>query len=253
MSFMRDDTEAQTRRYYDEVSASYDARRAHRYHRMLDDLEVELALPYARGARVLELGCGTGRILSRIAPVSQEAVGVDLSESMAKHARQRGLDVRVASVCELPFDDDRFDLTYSFKVLAHVPELETALREASRVTRPGGHLLLELYNRRSLRYLVKKLGGPRPVAGKRTEADVYTRWDSPASLERALPPELELLDYHGIRVITPTAVVHELRWASAAFARAERWAMRSRLRRFGGFLVAVLRKQAGATRKPGLL
>lgn len=239
-------SEVKTRRYYDQLSASYDARRQHRYHQMVDDLEVEIALPYARGRRVLELGSGTGRILSRVAPVAREAIGIDLSPHMAERARARGLDVRVASICDLPFEDDRFELTYSFKVLAHVVDIQAAIREAARVTRPGGHLLLELYNPWSLRYLVKAIAGPGRVTEQSTEADVYTRWDAPPTIRRLLPPSLELVDYRGVRVLTPIAAVHGVRWLSRPLCRAERWATHSPFRRFGGFLVVVLRKRAHA-------
>jgi SAM-dependent methyltransferase len=213
---------------------------------MIDDLEVEIALPFARGARVLELGCGTGLILSRLAPVAREAVGIDLSPRMAEHARARGLEVHVGNLCDLPFESDRFDLTCSFKVLAHVRDIEDAIREAARVTRPGGHLLLELYNPWSLRYAAKRAAGPRPIGRERTEAEVYTRWDSPSAIPALLPPDVELVDYRGVRVLTPFAAVHRLPWISRPLRRAEAWAMRSNLRRFGGFLVAVLRKQAVA-------
>ena len=137
-------SERDARQYYDDFSDSYERGRGYGYHQMIDDLEVEVTAPYARDARVLELGCGTGLILARIAEFAEEAVGIDLSEGMAQRARDRGLDVRIGSVCDLPFEDDRFDLTYSFKVLAHVPDIEAAIREAARVTRPepnrGGHL-----------------------------------------------------------------------------------------------------------------
>jgi SAM-dependent methyltransferase len=142
---------------------------------MIDDLEVQVTTPYARGARALELGCGTGLILARVAEVAREAVGVDLSEGMAQRARDRGLDVHIGSVCDLPFEDEQFDLTYSFKVLAHVPDIVAAVREAAR------------------------------VGDDRTEADIPTRWDSPRDIPKLLPPNVELVDYHGVRVLTPFA------------------------------------------------
>ncbi len=239
---MGDSSDQKARRYYDDFSDSYEEGRGYGYHRMIDDLEVEIATPYAQGARVLELGCGTGLILARVAEVAREAVGIDLSEGMAQRARDRGLDVHIGSVCDLPFDDDHFDLTYSFKVLAHVPDICAALREAARVTRPGGHLLLEFYNPWSLRYLAKKAAGPQPVGDDRTEADISTRWDSPRDIPKLLPPNLELVDYHGIRVLTPFAAVHRVSWIARGLSRAERMASHSPLRYFGGFLVAVLRK-----------
>ena len=143
---MREGSEQKARQYYDDFSDSYERGRGYGYHQMIDDLEVQVTAPYARGARVLELGCGTGLILARVAEIAEEAVGIDLSEGMAQRARDRGLDVHIGSVCDLPFEDDEFDLTYSFKVLAHIPDIDAAVREAARVTRPGGHLLLEFYN-----------------------------------------------------------------------------------------------------------
>lgn len=182
-------TEEEARRYYDDFSGSYERERGRGYHRMVDDLEAEIVSRHAGGARVLELGCGTGLILERVAEVAKEAVGIDLSEGMAQHARERGLDVRIGNVCALPFGDDEFDLTYSFKVLAHVPDIDLAIREAARVTRPGGHLLLEFYNPWSLRYLAKRAAGPQRIAERRTEADISTRWDSPRAI-RALVPRI---------------------------------------------------------------
>ncbi|KPK66321.1 MAG: hypothetical protein AMS21_02610 [Gemmatimonas sp. SG8_38_2] len=239
---MRERSEQEARRYYDDFSESYERGRGYGYHQMIDELEVRIAAPYARGARVLELGCGTGLILARVAEIAKEAVGIDLSERMAERARDRGLDVRVGSVCDLPFEDDEFDLTYSFKVLAHVPDIEAAIREAARVTRPGGHLLLEFYNPWSLRYLAKKVAGPQRIGDDRTEADIFTRWDSPLAVPKLLPPNVELVDYCGVRVLTPVAAVHRIPWVARRLSQAELLAARSPLRYFGGFLVAVLRK-----------
>ena len=239
---MREEPEQRARQYYDDFSDSYERGRGHGYHQMIDDLEVQVTAPFARDARVLELGCGTGLILARVAEVAKEAVGIDLSEGMAQRAKDRGLDVHIGSVCDLPFEDDQFDLAYSFKVLAHVPDIDSAVREAARVIRPGGHLLLEFYNPWSLRYLAKKAAGPQRIGEDRTEADILTRWDSPRAIPRLLPPNLELVDYYGVRVLTPFAAVHRLPWVARALSRAELAASHSPLRYFGGFLIAVLRK-----------
>jgi ubiquinone/menaquinone biosynthesis C-methylase UbiE len=239
---MREEPEQRARQYYDDFSDSYERGRGHGYHQMIDDLEVQVTTPYARDARVLELGCGTGLILARVAEVAKEAVGIDLSEGMAQRAKDRGLDVHIGSVCALPFEDDQFDLAYSFKVLAHVPDIDSAVREAARVIRPDGHLLLEFYNPWSLRYLAKKAAGPQRIGEDRTEADILTRWDSPRAIPRLLPPNLELVDYYGVRVLTPFAAVHRLPWVARALSRAELAVSHSPLRYFGGFLIAVLRK-----------
>ena len=228
--------------YYDDFSAGYERERHLGYHALIDELEMSVMRPLARDRDVLELGCGTGLILERLDEVARSARGVDLSPGMIRVARERGLDVSLASVTALPFADASFDVVCSFKVLAHVPDLGGALREAARVTRPGGHVVVELYNPFSLRWLAKKIAGPQPIADGKTEADVYTRWDPPWVIPRVLPPELELVDVHGVRVLTPAAFVHRIPWVGAQIAKGERMALHSPLRWFGGFLVAVAKR-----------
>ena len=53
------------RAYYDDFAGWYERERHLPYHRMLDDLEVEIVERYARGKETLEVGCGTGLILDR--------------------------------------------------------------------------------------------------------------------------------------------------------------------------------------------
>lgn len=237
--------EAKAKAYYDAFSKRYDDGRDVGYHALIDDLEVDIATPFARRAKILELGCGTGLILSRLAKVAEEAHGIDLSEGMIAKAKAQGLDVRVGSVTELPYDDGYFDFVYSFKVLSHVPDIGRALAEAARVTRPGGHLALEFYNPLSLRYLGKRLAGPGITGdGGQTEADMFTRWDAPWVIPRLLPPKVELVGYRGVRVFTPAAVAFRVPALRTSLVALERAAVDSPLRWFGGFLVAILRKRA---------
>ena len=148
------------RRYYDAFAERYEAQRGENdpggYHELVDSLEAEFVERYARGRDVLEVGCGTGLLLRRIQTFAQNVRGVDLSPGMLALAKERGLDVVEGSATALPFPDRSFDVTCSFKVLAHVREIETALSEMARVTRPGGHVIAEFYNPLSLRGLVKR-------------------------------------------------------------------------------------------------
>ncbi len=230
--------------YYDDFATGYEDERGRGYHGLIDDLEIETVRDYVRGKRVLEVGCGTGLILERLAEVADEAVGIDLSPGMLTRARERGLEVREASATELPFEDESFDVVCSFKVLAHVPDIERALAEIARVTKVGGYMFLEFYNPLSLRYVAKRIAGPQPISDGRTEADVYTRWDAPWVIPRHLPPGVDLVDFHGVRVVTPAAFVHRIPLLSGALARAERRASSSPFRYLGGFLIAMLRKAA---------
>lgn len=94
------------------------------------------------GARILDAGCGSGRTLDELARLGT-ACGVDISPAAVAAARLRGhADVRVASVEDLPFPDDRFDLVTCLDVVEHTDDDRATLRELRRVTRPGGVLLM---------------------------------------------------------------------------------------------------------------
>lgn len=232
------------RSYYDDFAGWYERERGQGYHQMLDDLEVELVERHGRGRRILEVGCGTGLILGRVAQTASRAVGLDLSRGMLEVARRRGLEVVQGSATALPFPDASFDCVYSFKVLAHIADIETALAEMSRVTAPGGTVLAEFYNRRSLRYLVKSLKPPTAVSEQTDDEAVYTRYDGAATIRSYVPPDLELVGWRGVRIVTPVAQVHRL----PGLGRLVRWA-EHRLadlpvaRGLGGFLIAVMHKR----------
>jgi ubiquinone/menaquinone biosynthesis C-methylase UbiE len=243
---MTDASDAKNRAYYDDFSQGYERERGYGYHALLDELEMNIVTPFAQGRRVLEVGCGTGLILERLARSADEAWGVDVSPGMLRSARERGLSVVVGSATSLPFADASFDLVCSFKVLAHVPDIEQALREITRVTKPGGAMVLEFYNPWSLRYAAKRIAGPQPISEGRTEADVFTRWDSPMRVRQLFPRGVDIEGLRGVRVFTPAAFVHKLPLVRDVLRVAEQRAVDSPLRYFGGFLVAIARKRFDA-------
>jgi ubiquinone/menaquinone biosynthesis C-methylase UbiE len=235
-----------TRAYYDEFSTSYELHRRpnsqHGYHALVDDLEVELCERYGKDLDVLECGCGTGLILERIRRTARRAVGIDLSPGMLEKARARGLDVHEGSVTALPFDDASFDVTCSFKVLAHVPDIGKALAEMARVTRSGGVILAEFYNPWSLRGLAKRYGPAGKISATTRESAVYTRFDAPSVLPKILPPGTRLETARGIRIVTPFAGAMKIPGVAGLLRSAERLLCDSPVARFGGFYVAVIRK-----------
>jgi ubiquinone/menaquinone biosynthesis C-methylase UbiE len=237
-----------TRSYYDEFSTAYEAHRGpndpHGYHALVDDLEIEITERYATGKDVLECGCGTGLLLERIGTFARRATGIDLSPGMLEKARARSLDVREASVTDIPFPDASFDVTCSFKVLAHVEAIERALSEMARVTRPGGVILAELYNPISLRGIVKRFGPAGRVSASTRESAVYTRFDPPWAVHKLLPPGTRLESRWGVRIVTPAAAVMRVPGLRAILPRLERRLAPTRAAFFAGFYVAILRKQA---------
>lgn len=234
------------RKYYDAFSEHYEAERGRNntdgYHDMLDELEAEFVRRYGTGKDVLEVGCGTGLVLERIAGFARTAQGIDLSPGMLAKARARGLSVSEASATELPFADDSFDVCCSFKVLAHVPAIHTALSEMARVTRPGGTVIAEFYNPHSIRGLLKRYAPAGRVTQHARESDVFTRFDSPADVEKLAPAGTSLVDARGVRIVTPSAGLMRIRPIARLLRRAESWLADSRFKRFGGFYVAAFRK-----------
>jgi ubiquinone/menaquinone biosynthesis C-methylase UbiE len=237
-----------TRSYYDEFSHRYEAeRRPNRpdgYHALVDDLEVDLVRRYGTGKDVLECGVGTGLLLDQIARFARSAKGIDLSPGMLEKARLRGLEVREASVTSIPFIDESFDVTCSFKVLAHVPEIGKALSEMARVTRPGGVVVAEFYNPVSLRGFVKRFGPAAKISSATRESAVYTRFDAPWIIPRLLPPSLTIESVRGVRIVTPAAAAMRIPGLASVLRSVERGLADTPAAFFAGFYVAVLRKRA---------
>jgi len=194
------------------------------------------------GKDVLEVGCGTGLVLQRIAAFARSARGIDLSPGMLERARARGLTVDQGSATDLPYEDASFDVACSFKVLAHVPDLDRALREMIRVVRPGGHVVFDAYNRHSLRYLIRRLRGPRPTSARYDEGAIETRFDAPAELLARLPPGVRVHSTAGIRVATLHPALVRLPGVGRLVERVEWGLMDSPLWRFGGFVVFTLER-----------
>ena len=110
----------------------------------------ELGLPAARG-RVLDLGCGVGRLARPFASRFGEYVGIDVAEGMVARARELHADlenctfVAAAALAQLP--DASFDLVYSNLVLQHLPDraaVERYLADFLRVVRPDGIVIFQL-------------------------------------------------------------------------------------------------------------
>lgn len=106
------------------------------------------ALNIPPGAKVLELGVGTGLSLDAYPPHCQ-VLGVDLATEMLEHAEERiaqngwrHITVETMDAMNLKLPDNSFDYVMAFHVVSVVPDAARMMREAQRVCRPGGHIVV---------------------------------------------------------------------------------------------------------------
>lgn len=107
------------------------------------------ALNLKPGERVLDVAAGTGGSTAALAETGAHVIACDLSEGMIEVGRQRHpeLEFVQGDATDLPFEDASFDaVTISFG-LRNVQNIEKALQEMARVTKPGGRLLICEFSR----------------------------------------------------------------------------------------------------------
>jgi tRNA (uracil-5-)-methyltransferase TRM9 len=103
------------------------------------------------GDKVLDLGCGNGRLLDLFKNRKIIYIGVDNASNLIEIAKKRypASDFRVADALNLPFPDAYFEGIYSIALLHHIPSQELRLaffKEAKRVLKPAGILVLTVWN-----------------------------------------------------------------------------------------------------------
>lgn len=120
----------------------------------LDRLELD-------GLSVLEVGLGQGAESEQLIRRGANWSGLDLTEEAVKRVKTRldlrGLSysaVKQGSITRAPYPDNSFDLVFSHGVLHHVPDIEAAQAEIARMLRPKGRLVVMLYAKYSLNYLL---------------------------------------------------------------------------------------------------
>jgi ubiquinone/menaquinone biosynthesis C-methylase UbiE/predicted ester cyclase len=136
---------ARVRRIFDKQAPKYDKSMA-RFERLLFSGNREWACSRAEG-EVLEIAAGTARNLP-FYPEGVRVTGVELSPVMAALGRKRAedlgrqIDMRVGDAEALDFPDESFDTVVCTYGLCTIPDDASAVREAKRVLRPGGRILL---------------------------------------------------------------------------------------------------------------
>lgn len=146
-------TPSPERTIFDRFARFYD----NDYRDYTDDIDLVAMLAEEWGDPLLELGCGTGRVLLPLAAAGHEITGVDISPALLaqaaeKLARQGRASAQLVEADLRTFDLQRKDYAFAFCVsntlmhLTSVDDQMAALRTAARHLRPGGRLLLELFN-----------------------------------------------------------------------------------------------------------
>jgi ubiquinone/menaquinone biosynthesis C-methylase UbiE len=182
--------------YFRRHAADWD--RIRRLHAADDAIEAEIrALLGDRPFRsLLDLGTGTGRILEMFAPEIERGLGVDLNREMLAFARSRldhagirNCSVRQGDIFDLAIPHDSFDVIVIHQVLHFLDDGGRAIREAARVLRPQGRLLVIDFGPHELEFLRdeyahRRLGFP---------PETVTQWMEQAGLQgvvhRSLAPE----------------------------------------------------------------
>jgi len=141
--------------------------------------------PYLRhGMDVLDCGCGNGRLIEMLDKYDLYYTGMDISDKLLSLARDKypHHTFYYGDVLKLPFLSGSFDAVFLLAVLHHVPSLAfrvCVLREVYRVLRPGGVLLLSVWNLRLFRYKFYVLQGYVRASltfGRYDFGDVFIPW-----------------------------------------------------------------------------
>jgi ubiquinone/menaquinone biosynthesis C-methylase UbiE len=116
---------------------------------------------HVAGKRVLEIGLGQGADSEQLIRRGAIWSGLDLTNESVTRVRLRMLlrnlpheAVKVGSVLRIPYESNSFDIVFSHGVLHHVPDIQQAQREIHRVLRPDGKLVVMLYAKYSVNYLL---------------------------------------------------------------------------------------------------
>ncbi len=162
--------EAHESKLYGEFAPLYDKVFGKIFYSRLERVIEELQIP--RGAKVLEVGAGTGTSFPAY-PGHCQITGIDLAPDMLTRARQKiaengwgHIKVLEMNALELDFPDNSFDYVMAFHVVTVVPDPVAMIREAKRVCKPGGKIVI-----------VNHFTSDFPVLGMVTRSlDPITRW-----------------------------------------------------------------------------
>lgn len=137
--------------------------------------------PVGEGSSVLDVGCGTGRLLETYAEAGAACSGIDMSQAMLAEARKLlgdRADLRVGDATDMPYNDDSFDLAVCSLMIHELdPDVQQhVLSEMARVVTPGGRVLVVDYRVGSLRLKGRMLRVFSTIAERMAGSNHYGNW-----------------------------------------------------------------------------
>jgi 2-polyprenyl-6-hydroxyphenyl methylase/3-demethylubiquinone-9 3-methyltransferase len=156
------------------------------------------------GKRILDLGCGKGRVSRRLEDAGACVIGLDPSFGMLQHAGN--LPGVQASACRLPFRDESFDAVIAVEVFEHLGDVDAAIAECARVCRTGATLAVLDKNRHALNAdrpwlpaaLVKRIDERRGRWMYPADAPIRERWFGIGELTRRLSVRFDAVRHESL-------------------------------------------------------
>lgn len=108
-----------------------------------------LYLPARRDGRLLDVGCGSGQALQRMADLGWQIRGVDFDPKAVQIAQKKGLEVRLGGLEAQAYPSDFFDAITMSHLIEHVHDPLSLLSECRRILKPGGHVVIVTPNSES--------------------------------------------------------------------------------------------------------
>lgn len=116
-------------KYYDAISQGYEELYGEEQRKKFEVIKELINF----SGKILDVGCGNGKITNEIAEKGEFVVGMDISKGMISKAKKEKAFFIIADACSLPFKDDSFDIVISITVLQDIKEPLKALKEMKRV------------------------------------------------------------------------------------------------------------------------
>jgi 2-polyprenyl-3-methyl-5-hydroxy-6-metoxy-1,4-benzoquinol methylase len=127
--------------YFEQMRAHQ--RRASRAHQRLEAWKAREVARILQSGDILDVGCGEGDFLHRLqAEGNYRVTGIEMSNELANAARSEGLQVFAGRLLDVELPESTFDAVTFWHSLEHMPDPMGALRAASALLRPGGHVFV---------------------------------------------------------------------------------------------------------------